>query len=91
MRAYEAEKVKAAFPYEWFDSFDHLQETAFPPYKAFTSSIKGPTDPESYIKAKEKYQSEKMGSMRVYLEYYNKLDLRPFLTTLIFSRPLDRT
>ena len=32
---------KGTFPYEWFDSFDKLYETEFPPHEAFRSKLSG--------------------------------------------------
>ena len=33
--------TKSFFPYEYFDSLQRLNETEFPPYEAFHSSLKG--------------------------------------------------
>ena len=32
---------KGVFPYEWFDDFNKLYETKFPPYEAFRSKLLG--------------------------------------------------
>ena len=40
LKAYGSETQKSYFPYQWFDSLSRLEETEFPPYKAFYSSLK---------------------------------------------------
>ena len=38
---FEIFRRKGVFPYEWFDSFEKLSETEFPPHSEFTSSLNG--------------------------------------------------
>lgn len=40
LKAYGASATKFWFPYEWFDSLSKLEDTEFPAYEAFYSSLK---------------------------------------------------
>ena len=81
VKAYEAELTKSWLPYEWFDSADKLDYPGLPPFSEWYSKLKQAsvcTEAE-YEECKRIFQDRGMTTFGDWLEYYNKLDVEPFL------------
>jgi len=80
IRAYEVEQQKFYWPYEWFKNFQKLDEPTLPPHEAFYSSLKKENiNQEAYALCQMVWKDKNWTSMRDHLEYYNNLDVEPFL------------
>ena len=87
LKAYQIEEAKGYFPYEWFDSFDKLDNETLPLPEHFYSALKkkntlGETEEEiqkNYEEVKSIWQLKNMKTFRQYLEHYNNLDVGPFV------------
>jgi len=78
--AYDVEQQKFDWPYEWFQNFQQLDEPLLPPHKAFHSSLKTENiSQEAYTLCQTVWKDKNGTSMRDHLEYYNNLDVEPFL------------
>ena len=74
VKAYEAKQTKSWLPYEWFDSADKLDYKGLPPYWCCYSQLNN-----SYVLTPTERGMQTFGD---WLEYYNNLDVTPFLETL---------
>lgn len=73
---------KFVFPYEWFDSYDKLRSTDFPPLEAFYSSLRGESiDEPLYQEAKALFDTQ-CDTMLDFLKFYNNRDVGPFLEAI---------
>jgi len=80
IRAYEVEQQKFYWPYEWFQNFQQLDEATLPPHAAFCSSLKKEnTSQEAYALCQTVWKDKNWTSMLDHHEYYNNLDVEPFL------------
>ena len=84
VKTYGASLTKSWLPYEWFDSPGKLDYQGLPSYFAWYSQLKG-----GYVLTSKEYEgcqrSFKERGMRTFgdwLEYYNNLDVAPFLEAL---------
>ena len=84
VKTYGATLTKSWLPYEWLDSPDKLDFPGLPPYMAWYSKLKG-----EYVLTLKEYDDchrifcEKgMRTFGDWLEYYNNLDVAPFLEAL---------
>ena len=84
VKTYGAKQTKSWLPYEWFDSADKLDYKGLPPYWCWYSQLKNEftSTPEEYDECKRVFQERGMKTFRDWLEYYNNLDVTPFLETL---------
>ena len=84
VKTYGATLTKSWLPYEWFDSPDKLAFPGLPPYMAWYSKLKG-----AYVLSLKEYddchrifRERGMQTFGDWLEYYNNLDVAPFLEAL---------
>ena len=84
VKTYGATLAKSWLPYEWFDSPDKLDFPGLPPYLVWYSKLKG-----SYVLSLKEYddchrlfRERGMQTFGDWLEYYNNLDVAPFLDAL---------
>ena len=84
VKTYGATLAKSWLPYEWFDSLDKLDFPGLPPYMAWYSKLKG-----EYVLTLKEYDDRHrifkergMQTFGDWLEYYNNLDVAPFLEAL---------
>ena len=84
VKTYGATLTKSWLPYEWFDSPDKLDFPGLPPYLAWYSKLKG-----SYVLSLKEYDNchrvfneRGMRTFCDWFEYYNNLDVAPFLEAL---------
>ena len=84
VKTYGATLTKSWLPYEWFDSPDKLDFPGLPPYLAWYSRLKG-----EYVLTLKEYEAchrvfrkRGMRTFSDWLEYYNNLDVAPFLEAL---------
>ena len=84
VKTYGATLTKSWLPYEWFDSPAKLDFPGLPPYLAWYSKLKGDyvlTLPE-YDDCHRVFRERGMRTFGDWLEYYNNLDVAPFLEAL---------
>ena len=84
VKTYGATLAKSWLPYEWFDSPDKLNFPGLPPYLAWYSKLKN-----EYVLTLKEYddchqvlRERGMQTFGDWLEYYNNLDVAPFLEAL---------
>ena len=84
VKTYGATLTKSWLPYEWFDSPDKLDFPGLPPYLAWYSKLNG-----AYVLSLKEYddchrifRERGMQTFGDWLEYYNNLDVAPFLEAL---------
>ena len=84
VKTYGAKQTKSWLPYEWFDSADKLDYKGLPPYWCWYSQLKNEftLTAKEYDKCKRVFQEREMQTFGDWLEYYNNLDVTPFLETL---------
>ena len=84
VKTYGAKQTKSWLPYEWFDSADKLDYKGPPPYWCWYSQLKNKftLTPKEYDECKRVFQERGMQTFGDWLEYYNNLDVTPFLETL---------
>lgn len=83
LKAYECQKEKGSFPYEWLDSLDKLEYPQLPPHSAFKSWLKkGNISTEEYAALQTAWKKEGMECMKDLLRWYNNLDVGPFIEAL---------
>ena len=84
VKAYGAKQTKSWLPYEWFDSTDKLDYKGLPPYWCWYSQLRNSfaLTPANYKECKRVFQERGMQTFGDWLEYYNNLDVTPFLETL---------
>lgn len=80
LRAYRVEETKGFFPYEWFDDVQKLEKDHLPPKEAFYSSLKETgVSEENYAFCRTVWREKNMRTFRDFLEWYNNLDVKPFV------------
>ena len=84
VKTYGAKQIKSWLPYEWFDSADKLDYKGLSPYWCLYSQLRNSfaLTPAEYEKCKRVFQERGMQTFGDWLEYYNNLDVNPFLETL---------
>ena len=84
VKTYGAKQTKSWLPYEWFDSAAKLDYKGLPPYRCWFSQLKNSfvLTPKEYDQCKRVFQEQGMQTFGDWLEYYNNLDVTPFLETL---------
>ncbi|XP_048238897.1 uncharacterized protein LOC124129020 [Haliotis rufescens] len=88
LKAFGVQEKKGFFPYEYLDTPDKLNETRLPPLgEAWYSSLKQKSVlddgvksiEENYAELEEVWRREGMSTFRDFLEWYNNLDVGPFV------------
>ena len=83
LKAYECPHTKGFFPYEYMTDLNKLDETALPPHAAFFSTLKGENiSEEDYRYCQRIWRDGGMTTLRQFLEWYNNLDVLPFLDAI---------
>ena len=84
VKTYGATLTKSWLPYEWLDSPDKLDFPGLPPYMAWYSKLKGEYSLtlKEYDDCHRIFQESGMRTFGDWLEYYNNLDVAPFLEAL---------
>ena len=84
VKTYGATQTKSWLPYEWFDSADKLDYPGLPPYWFWYSELKNDfiLSPKEYEECKPIFHERGMKTFGDWLEYYNNLDVSPFLEAL---------
>ena len=84
VKTYGATLAKSWLPYEWFDSPDKLDFPGLPPYMAWYSKLKGEyvLTLKEYDDCHRIFKERGMQTFGDWLEYYNNLDVVPFLEAL---------
>jgi hypothetical protein len=83
LKAYKCAQTKGFFPYEYFKNLNQLNETELPTHSSFYSSLKGKNiSNEEYIYMKTVWTSNNMKTCRDLLEWYNNLDVVPFVEAI---------
>ena len=84
VKTYGATLSKSWLPYEWFDSPDKLDFPGLPPYMAWYSKLKGEyvLTLKEYDACHRIFKERGMQTFGDWLEYYNNLDVAPFLEAL---------
>ena len=84
VKTYGATLAKSWLPYEWFDSPDKLDFPGQPPYMAWYCKLKGEyvLTLKEYDDCHRIFKERGMQTFGDWLEYYNNLDVAPFLEAL---------
>ena len=84
VKTYGATLAKSCLPYEWFDSPDKLDFPGLPPYMAWYSKLKGEyvLTLKEYDDCHRIFKERGMQTFGDWMEYYNNLDVAPFLEAL---------
>ena len=84
VKTYGATLTKSWLPYEWLDSPDKLDFPGLPPYIAWYSKLKGEyvLTLKEYDDCHRIFREKGMQTFGDWLEYYNNLDVAPFLEAL---------
>jgi len=83
LKAYQVDEQRVFFPYQWFDHPDKLNHTKLPPHQAFYSCLKQSNiSSEDYQYCLDIWQEHGMTTFRDFLEWYNNLDVGPFVTAV---------
>ena len=88
VKTYGAKQTKSWLPYEWFDSPDKLDYPGLPSYWRWYSQLKNifVLSPAEYEGCKRVFRERGMRTFGDWLEYYNNLDVSPFLEALVKMR-----
>ena len=80
IKAYKCKLEKGFFPYDWFDSYDKINNTELPSHKCFYNKLKNTniTD-EEYKICVNAWKDNNMKTFKDFLEWYNNLDVLPFI------------
>ena len=91
VKTYGAKQTKSWLPYEWFDSADKLDYKGLPPYWCWYSQLRNSfvLTPAEYEECNRVFQERGMKTFGAWLEYYNNLDVTPFLDTLDKMKAFD--
>ncbi len=96
LKAYQIPEGKGYFPYEWFDDVGKLDHPSLPPHSAFYSSLKQKNiTEEEYTFCQNIWREHKMERFEQFLEWYNNLDVGPFVDAVekfqrfFFEKGLD--
>ena len=75
---------KSWFPYEWLDNMEKLNFPGLPDYQHWYSALRGDflLSPQEFEECKHLFQEKGMHIFRDWLEYYNNLNVGPFLEAL---------
>ena len=90
LKQWGAKQCKSIFPYSYYQSVEELSRaTEFPQQEAFFNNLKRiPVDHDLYVTARNEFNrrknlpsdhKDKMNTMLDWLEYYNRLDVRPLV------------
>ena len=84
VKTYGAIHTKSWLPYEWLDTPDKLNFPGLPPYMAWYSKLKGgySLTLKEYDDCHRIFRERGMKTFGDWLEYYNNLDVAPFLEAL---------
>ena len=84
VKTYGATLTKSWLPYEWLDSPAKLDFPGLPPYMAWYSKLKGEyvLTLKEYDECHHVFRERGMKTFGDWLEYYNNLDVAPFLEAL---------
>ena len=84
VKTYGATLAKSWLPYEWLDSPEKLDFPGLPPYMAWYSKLKGEyvLTLKEYDDCHRIFKERGMQTFGDWLEYYNNLDVAPFLEAL---------
>jgi len=84
IKAYGCVEQKSWFPYEWFDHIEKLNYPGLPDYEHWFSKLKNEylLTPEELKYCKNIFQEKGLATFRDWLEYYNNLDVGPFIEAL---------
>ena len=87
LKAFDVEQRKGYFPYEWLDDLSKLDEKTLPPIEAFFSKLRGQTiTEEEYATVVAALRDNEMNNVRDLLEWYNNLDVAPFVQAIAKQR-----
>ena len=80
IKAYKCKLEKGFFPYDWFNNYDKLNYNELPQHKDFFNRLKNKniTDDEYNI-CINAWNNNKMKTFKDFLEWYNNLDVLPFI------------
>ena len=80
IKAYKCKLNKGFFPYDYLTDYSKLNETELPPHEAFYNRLKNKniTD-EEYEICINAWNEHKMKTFKDFLEWYNNLDVIPFI------------
>ena len=84
VKTYGSGQTKSWLPYEWFDSADKLDYEGLLLYRCWFSKLKNKfvMSPEEFEECKRVFHERGMVTFADCLEYYNNLDVGPFLESL---------
>ena len=92
LKAYGVPEAKSYFPYEWFDDVAKLDHPSLPPYEAFNSTLKNANvldvgegemaGRRRHLELEDIWAERGMTKFKDFLEYYNNLDVGPFVTAV---------
>ena len=84
VKTYGVKQTKSWLPYEWFDSAAKLDYEGLPPYRCWFSKLKNifVLTPKEYNQCKRVFQEQGIKTFGDWLQYYNNLDVTPFLEAL---------
>lgn len=96
LRAFDVQEAKGYFPYQFLDSVEKLDYPRLPPHEAFYSTLKDSNITcEEYAFCQSVWQEKRMETLRDFLEWYNNLDVQPFVKAVqnlqkyYFERRID--
>ena len=80
IEAYKCKLQKGFFPYDWFNSYDKVNNTELPSKECFYNKMKKSniTD-EEYKICVDAWNNNNMKTFKDFLEWYNNLDVLPFI------------
>ena len=81
VKTYGVKQTKSWLPYQWFDSAAKLDYEGLPPYRCWFSKLKNifVLTPKEYNQCKRVFQEQGIKTFGDWLQYYNNLDVTPFL------------
>ena len=84
VKTYGANQTKSWLPYEWFDSADKLDYKGLPTYWCWYSQLQNSfaLTLKECEECKRVFEERGMKTFGDWLEYYNNLDVTPFVETL---------
>jgi hypothetical protein len=83
IKAYKCKLDKGFFPYDYFDSYEKINDTKLPSHELFFSKMKNKniTDDEYKI-CVNAWKDNNMKTFKDFLEWYNNLDVLPFVEAI---------
>ena len=82
VKTYGSSQTKSWLQYEWFDREEKLDYERLPPYCCWYSKLKNGFSPEGYVDCQHLFQKREIKTFAKWLEYYNNLDVGPFLEVM---------